>query len=185
MKSILTNGTCGIEVTLAPETAKQNRACWSQNPLSCPFRASVSIAFRTQGGAARLSPLRSALIAVSSPAGLSTLGCSAGRKPGAVPRCGKRPAPRGLPWAGVFRRGGVDARIFSTKTRSASRRMACPIARRLSPDFRARRCALAADEYSDDDDVRLTIRASQGRGQRVVVGSSLSILKGTCDDARN
>ena len=61
MKSILTNGTCGIEVTLAPETAKQNRACWSQNPLSCPFRASVSIAIRTQGGAARLSPLRSAL----------------------------------------------------------------------------------------------------------------------------
>ena len=40
---------------------------------------------------------------------------------------------------------------------------------RLSSDFRARRRALAADECSDDDDLRLTIRTSQGRGQRVAV----------------
>jgi hypothetical protein len=53
------------------------------------------------------------------------------------------------------------------KTRSASRRMACPIGGRLSPDFRARRRALAIDECSDDDDQRLTIRTSQRQGQRV------------------
>lgn len=53
------------------------------------------------------------------------------------------------------------------KTRSASRRMAHPIVQRLMPDFRAGRCALAIDEYSDDDVQRLTIRASQCQGQRV------------------
>jgi hypothetical protein len=61
----------------------------------------------------------------------------------------------------------------SSMTRNASRRIGNPIARRLSPDFRARRRALAADEYSDDDDLRLTIRSSQGRVQRVVVRSFL------------
>ena len=55
------------------------------------------------------------------------------------------------------------------KTRSASRRMACPIGGRLSPDFRARRRALAIDECSDDEDLRLTIRNSQCQGQCVAV----------------
>lgn len=53
------------------------------------------------------------------------------------------------------------------KTRSASRRMACPIGGRLSPDFRARRRALAIDECSDEDDQRLTIRNSRGQSQCV------------------
>lgn len=60
-----------------------------------------------------------------------------------------------------------SASVGWRKTRSAPRRMRNPIGGRLSPDIRARRCALAINEYSDDDDQRLTIRASQRQGQRV------------------
>jgi hypothetical protein len=62
------------------------------------------------------------------------------------------------PWRGM---------VKSFKTRSAPRRMACPIGGRLSPDFRARRRALAIDECSDEDDRRLTIRNSRGQSQCV------------------
>jgi hypothetical protein len=59
-----------------------------------------------------------------------------------------------------------EGQVRWVKTRSAPRRIGSPIARRLSPDLRTGRCALAIDECSDDDDLRLTIRTSQRQGQR-------------------
>jgi len=75
-------------------------------------------------------------------------------------------ATRRLDFSGHLTNEWVSLVIW-LKTRSAPRRMACPIAKRLSPDFRARRRALAIDECSDDDDQRLTIRNSRGQSQCV------------------
>jgi hypothetical protein len=44
-----------------------------------------------------------------------------------------------------------------------------PDRQRLPGDFRARRRALAIDEYSDEGGQRLTIRTSQRQGQRVIL----------------
>jgi hypothetical protein len=117
---------------------------------------------------ATLKELRAALIAGLCPAGLSMAGLLGSSKAMSSlaerqETCAARVSLIGV--AVVNSSEGEERK----RTRNAPRRMARPIVRRLSPDFRARRCALAADECSDDDDLRLTIRISQGRGQRVNV----------------